>query len=258
MKTTTNYQKNKFYTLENALKILQKEKQPKFNASIDLAIKLNINPKKQDQHLRGVMEMPYFFGKKKKILVLDKNLTEKDAKRFGVEYCGGSEMINKIQQGWLDFNLIITTPRMMLEISKLGKILGTKGLMPNPKNGNVTDDLEKAIVKFQKGVVQFRSDSGGNINLLIGKINAQFEAIKANFEYVLDFINAKKPAVIKGEYIKAIHLSSTMGSGVKILWNKAASVKSKKIVQRSKTKDKKTTKNVYLHPRYKYLRKNKC
>lgn len=257
-KSVPNFDKNKFYSVEEAVKLVKQTSKTKFNSSIDIAVKLNLDTSKSDQQLRGTLQLPHFFGKQKRILVLDKGLTQKDAKTLEVEHAGDSEVIAEISKGWLDFDLIITTPKMMPELSKLGKILGTRGLMPNPKNGNVTTDLKKTIAEFKKGISSYRTDSYGNIHMLVGKVNSDDKQIIENIEFLLEFIRNKKPAAVKGIYIEKVTLSSTMGPGIKILINKTVTTKkgkaSTKVIEEEK--DKKEN-NVFLRQRVKYLRKTK-
>lgn len=254
-----NFDKLNFYSISEAVKISKENSKTKFNSSIDIAIKLNLDTSKSDQQLRGTIQLPHFFGKQKRILVLDKGLSQKDAKDLGVEYAGDSETISEISKGWIDFDLIITTPKMMPELSKLGKILGTRGLMPNPKNGNVTTDIKKTIAEFKKGISSYRTDSYGNIHMLVGKIDSDSEKIIQNIEFLIDFIKNKKPAAVKGVFIEKITLSSTMGPGVKILVNKSSNQNKKNNKSKQESQDIKkdtTEKKVYLKERVKYKRTN--
>ncbi|MDE5545229.1 MAG: 50S ribosomal protein L1, partial [Malacoplasma sp.] len=258
-KSIFEFDKTKFYSIEEAVELAKKSSKTKFLSSIDIAIKLNLDTTKSDQQLRGTVSLPYFFGKEKRILVLDKGLTQKDAKNLGVSYAGDSETVSEISKGWLDFDLIITTPKMMPELSKLGKILGTRGLMPNPKNGNVTTDLTKTISEFKKGISQYRTDNYGNIHMVVGKTNADTKKIVENIEFLINFINSKKPSAVKGIFIEKINISTTMGPGIKILINKSSAKKStsKKIDKVSKKTNKDESKKVYLKPMVKYLQKKK-
>lgn len=258
-KKLVNFDKNKFYSIEEAVNLAKETSNTKFNSSIDIAVKLNLDTSKSDQQLRGTLQLPHFFGKQKRILVLDKGLTQKDAKGLGVEYAGDSETIAEISKGWIDFDLIITTPKMMPELSKLGKILGTRGLMPNPKNGNVTTDIKKTIEEFKKGITSYRTDSYGNIHMLVGKCDSDATKIIENINFVLDFIRSKKPAAVKGTYMEKVTLSSTMGPGVKIIINKAVvSKKTNKATSKNDVqKEDKKAKKVYLKERVVYLRKQK-
>lgn len=253
------FEKAKFYTINDAVSLAKKMSTTKFVSSIDLAIKLNVDTSKSEQQLRGTLTLPYHFGKSRKILVLDKGLTQKDASKLGVDFAGDSEKIAEISKGWLDFDLIITTPKMMPELSKLGKILGTRGLMPNPKTGNVTTDLPKTIAEFKKGITQYRTDSYGNIHMTVGKVDAEDKKVAENIQFIIDFINSKRPSTVKGIFIEKVSISSTMGPGIKILVNKSDDKKSKKS---SKSKSgvvlgNNEVKNVYYKPVYKYTRKPK-
>lgn len=258
-KKNVNFDKNKFYSIPEAVKLAKETSNTRFVSSIEIAVKLNLDTSKSDQQLRGTVQLPFFFGKQKRILVLDKGLTQKDAQSLGVEYAGDSEVVAEIAKGWIDFDLIITTPKMMPELSKLGKILGTRGLMPNPKNGNVTTDIKKTIEEFKKGISSYRTDSYGNIHMVVGKVDAEDDKIIKNIEFVLDFLSSKKPAAVKGIYIEKVSISSTMGPGVKILVNKAVvSKKGKEAkVEEEKVSEKKTTNKVYLRQIVKYARKQK-
>ncbi|MEG1353624.1 MAG: 50S ribosomal protein L1 [Malacoplasma sp.] len=240
MKKALDFNKNKAYPILEAIDIAKKNSTTKFVSSIDVAIKLNLDTAKAEQQLRGTLSLPHFFGKKKKILVLDSNLTKNDAKSFDVDFAGGKEVIDEISKGWLAFDLIITTPKMMPELSKLGKILGTRGLMPSPKNGNVTTNLKKTIEDFKSGITQYRTDSYGNVHILVGKSNVDSKKIEENINFILDFLKSKKPSVVKGVYIQNVSISSTMGPGVKIAMQKNtdSEVKGKKR-QKAKTINKK-------------------
>lgn len=252
-----NFDLQKFYPLEEAIKLVKENSKTKFVSSIDIAVKLNLDTSKADQQLRGTIALPHFFGKRKRILVLDTGLTDKDAEKLGVDFAGEKEKIDEIAKGWLDFDLIITTPKMMPQLSKLGKILGTRGLMPNPKIGNVTTNLEKTIAEFKKGVNQYRTDSYGNIHMTIGKTNVEDEKISENFKFLYDFLISKKPSTVKGVYVQNVSLSSTMGPGVKVLINKTNDKKAKGAkTGKKQLKDEKTSsKPIYYKPVYKYNRK---
>lgn len=259
-KETVNFDKTKFYSIPEAVKLSKELSKTKFTSSIDLAVKLNLDTSKSEQQLRGTVSLPHHFGKTKKILVLDKGLTDKDAKKLNVDFAGDSEKIAEISKGWLGFDLIITTPKMMPELSKLGKILGTRGLMPNPKTGNVTTDLEKTIAEFKKGVSQYRTDSYGNIHMLVGKTDSDDAKVVENIEFLLEFIRNKKPATVKGIFVQNVALSSTMGPGIKIQINKVVDKKSKKASGAKAGKvseDKSEAKPVYYKPVYNYTRKPK-
>ncbi len=216
-KNTFEFDKNKLYTVSEAVDIAIKSSKTKFISSIDIAIKLNLDTTKAEQQLRGSVALPNYFGKVSKILVIDSGLTQKDASKLGVDFAGAEDKIQEIERGWLDFDVIITTPKMMPALAKLGKMLGPKGLMPNPKNGNVTTDIEKTIIEFKKGLNQYRTDSYGNIHMLVGKTNSDPKKVAENIEFIINFIKSKRPSTVKGTFIQNISISSTMGPGIKVI-----------------------------------------
>ncbi|EGZ30949.1 50S ribosomal protein L1 [Malacoplasma iowae 695] len=259
-KQKINFDKTSFYSMEEAVKLVKAHSKTKFVSSIDIAVKLNLETSKSDQQLRGSISLPNFFGKKKKILVLDEGLTDKDASKLGVDFAGDKEKIEEISKGWLGFDLIITTPKMMPALSKLGKILGTRGLMPNPKIGNVTTDLPKTIAQFKAGIDEYRTDQYGNIHMKVGRVDADDAKVVENIKFLLDFLVSKKPASVKGTYIQNVSISSTMGPGVKILIDKSQQNKSNKTKSNKKVEGKKssvTEKPIYYKPIYKVERKVK-
>ena len=259
-KQKINFDKTSFYSMEEAVKLVKAHSKTKFVSSIDIAVKLNLETSKSDQQLRGSISLPHFFGKKKKILVLDEGLTDKDASKLGVDFAGDKEKIEEISKGWLGFDLIITTPKMMPALSKLGKILGTRGLMPNPKIGNVTTDLPKTIAQFKAGIDEYRTDQYGNIHMKVGRVDADDAKVVENIKFLIDFLVSKKPASVKGTYIQNVSISSTMGPGVKILIDKSQQNKSSKVKSSKKTDGKKSNaveKPIYYKPIYKVERKVK-
>jgi large subunit ribosomal protein L1 len=206
----------KHYSIVEAVNLAKKTSTTKFDASIDIAIKLNLDTTKAEQQLRGAIALPYYLGKQTKVLVLSETLTAAEAKDAGADYYGGKDKIDEIKGGWLDFDVIITTPKFMPELSKLGKLLGPKGLMPNPKLGTVTTDVVKVTKEFKKGKANYRTDTYGNIHMVIGKVSAAAEKIVKNIEALLEFISSKRPATVKGDYIQGIYISTTMGPAIKI------------------------------------------
>ncbi len=208
--------KNKKYSLIEALEIIKQLASAKYNESVDIAIKLNINTKKQDQQIRGTSDLPYGTGKTKKILVLTKGEKEKEAQEAGADYVGFEEYIEKIKAGWLDFDCIIATPDSMSEIGKLGKILGPKGLMPSPKTGTVTFEVGTQVKALKKGKIEFKSDKGGCVHAPVGKVSFPVEHLEANITNLINDIIAAKPSSIKGQFIKSITVSSTIGPGIKL------------------------------------------
>jgi len=204
------------YELEEAIKIIKDITYTKFNSSIDIAIKLGINTKKTDQVVKNNIVLPHGVGKKKKILTLCTKEKEGEAKDAGSDYVGLTEYIEKIKNGWLDFDIIIAMPSVMLELGKLGKILGPKGLMPNSKNGNITTKLEDSIKKIKKGKIFFKTDKYGIIHSSVGRISFSDKEIKKNIIELINLIIKIRPASLKGIYLKNITLSSTMSKSITI------------------------------------------
>ena len=211
------FDKFQFFPIMEAIEIVKKSKTIKFDASIDIAVKLNLDTSKVEQQLRGTLTLPNYFGKTQRIVVIDDSLTKNDAKELDVLKVGAKDVIDEITAGWIDFDLIITTPKMMPALSKLGKLLGPRGLMPNPKIGNVTVNVKKTVETFKKGISQYRTDSYGNIHMLVGRMSSSSDKIAENIETLLSFIKSKRPSTVKGIFIQNISISSTMGPGVKII-----------------------------------------
>ncbi len=209
--------KNKTYSAEEAIKLAKQTSITNFDGSVDFAIKLNVDPKKADQQLRGSLVLPNGTGKTKRILVIAKGSAAEKAKEAGADYVGDKDMIEKIQkENWFDFDVIVATPDMMPELGKIGKILGPKGLMPNPKTNTVTPDPAKAIEDINKGMIEFRTDSYGNIHGILGKISFDEKALTENLEYAVKTIAKMKPVSVKGKFITSISVSATMGPGIKV------------------------------------------
>ena len=210
-------EKNKLYTSEEAVKLVKETNPAKFDASVELAMRLNLDTKKADQQLRGALVLPNGTGKTKKVLVLARGAQAEAAREAGADYVGDMDMIAKIEQeNWFDFDVIIATPDMMPVLGKLGKLLGPKGLMPNPKTGTVTMDTAKAVKEVKGGRVEYRTDSYGNVHVLVGKVSFTEEQLLENIKAFVSLIMKSKPSVVKGEYIKNISVSSTMGPCIKI------------------------------------------
>lgn len=209
-------EKGKIYTPDEAIELVLKTKSTKFMETVEASIKLGVDPKHADQQVRGTVVLPHGTGKKVVILAIAEGDDEKAAKAAGADYVGGDEFIEKIKQGWFDFDLVITTPAMMPKLGKLGKILGTKGLMPNPKSGTVTTDIAQTVNEFKKGKVAFRVDKVGTLHVPIGKADFTTDKIKENFKTLLDTLIKIKPATSKGQYIRSVTVALTMGPGVKI------------------------------------------
>ncbi len=210
-------EKNKLYTKEEAIKLVKETAVTKFDGSVELAIRLNLDTKKADQQLRGATVLPNGTGKTKKVLVIAKGEQAKAAEAAGADYVGEMDMITKIEQEhWFDFDTMIATPDMMPALGKLGRVLGPKGLMPNPKTGTVTMDVAKAVEDVKKGRVEYRTDSYGNVHVIIGKTSFDDSKLVENLNAFVSLIIKTKPSVVKGTYIKNISVSSTMGPGIKI------------------------------------------
>ena len=210
-------EKNKLYSKEEAIKLVKSTAVTKFDSSVEIAIRLNLDTKKADQQLRGAFVLPNGTGKTKKVLVIAKGDQAKAAQAAGADYVGDMDYLEKIEkENWFDFDTMIATPDMMPALGKLGKILGPKGLMPNPKTGTVTTDVKKAVEEVKKGRVEYRTDSCGNVHALIGKVSFDEKKLLENLEAFVSLIIKNKPAVVKGTYVKGITVSSTMGPGIKI------------------------------------------
>ena len=210
-------EKNKLYGIEEAIKLVKETSNAKFDSTVEVAMNLNLDVKKADQQLRGAVVLPNGTGKSKKILVLAKGDQAKIAKESGADFVGDIDMITKIEkENWFDFDVIIATPEMMPSLGKIGKLLGPKGLMPNPKTGTVTTDVAKAVEETKKGKVNYRTDSFGNIHVGIGKASFTEEALRENIKAFVSVILKAKPTTVKGAYVKNITLTSTMGPGIKL------------------------------------------
>jgi large subunit ribosomal protein L1 len=204
------------YELAEAVDLTKKSATAKFDDTIELAVRLGVDPKKADQQIRGAVVLPHGTGKTQKVLVFAKGEKLKEAEAAGADYAGDAEYINKIQQGWFDFDVIVATPDMMGEVGKLGRVLGPKGLMPNPKTGTVTFDVTKAINDIKAGKVEYRVDKSGNIHVPVGKKSFDNEKLVENINTVIETLVKVKPATAKGVYLKNIAIGSTMGPGVKV------------------------------------------
>lgn len=208
--------KSKLYTKEEAIKLVKETSVANFDASVELAMRLNLDTKKAEQQLRGALVLPNGTGKTKRVVVLTKTQAEQ-AKKAGAEYVGDMDLITKMEkENWFDFDVIIATPEMMPALGKLGKILGPKGLMPNPKTGTVTTDPAKEVLEVKKGKVEYRTDSFGNVHVSIGKVSFDDAKLVENLQAFVSLIIKSKPSVVKGEYVNNISVSSTMGPGIKI------------------------------------------
>lgn len=209
--------RNKVYAVAEAVEVLKKMPQTKFDQSVEIACNLNVDPKKSDQMVRGSTVLPHGTGKKVRILVFCEPEKEQDAKDAGADYVGGEDMVEKIaKQNWLDFDYCISTPQMMKVVSRLGKVLGPRGLMPSPKTGSVTENLSFAVGEAKKGKIDFRMDKTGAVQVGVGKISFSKEALIENINAFLGALNTARPATVKGDFIKAAYISLTMSPSLKI------------------------------------------
>lgn len=210
-------EKGKLYSLEEAVKLVKETSVSTFDGTVEIAVRLNLDTKKNDQQLRGAIVLPHGTGKTKKVLVLAKGDAAKAATDAGADYVGDVDMITKIEkENWFDFDVIIATPEMMPMLGKLGKVLGPKGLMPNPKTGTVTMDTKKAVEDVKKGRVEYRTDLYANVHALVGKVSFDDEKLVDNVKAFMDVIIKSKPQAAKGVYLKGVSLASTMGPGIKV------------------------------------------
>ncbi len=209
--------KSKLYPLKSAVEILHKFPKAKFNETVDIAFKLGVDPKQSDQMVRGTVPLPHGSGKTVKVLVFARPGNAADAARSaGAEYVGFDDMIKKCVEGWTDFDIAIATPEAMIEVRKLGKVLGPRGLMPNPKTGTVTEDTAKAVKEFKAGRVEFKIDKAGNVHVPIGKVDFKAEQILDNARAVIEAVAKAKPSSAKGTFISSCTLSATMSPGLRI------------------------------------------
>ena len=209
--------KTKLYTLDEAVKLVKETSVSKFDSSVEIAVRLNLDTRKSDQQLRGAIVLPSGTGKEKKVLVIAKGDNAKLAREASADFVGDTDMLEKIEkENWLDFDVMIATPDMMPLLGKLGKVLGPKGLMPNPKTGTVTTDVKKAVNDVKKGRVEYKTDSYGNVHALVGKVSFTEDQLKENIKAFMNIIIKSKPSVVKGVYVKNISLSTTMGPGIKL------------------------------------------
>jgi len=206
------------YELAEAIRLTKENAYVKFDESLDVAVNLGVDPRKADQNIRGSVVLPKGTGKKFRVLVFAKGEKEVEAREAGADHVGGDDMVAKIQGGWMEFDRVVATPDMMGQVGRLGKVLGPRGLMPNPKTGTVTFNVKEAIEEIQAGKVDFRVDKGGIVHAPVGKLSFPVEDLVENCEAVLSALNKMKPASSKGVYMKAVSLSSTMGVGVRVAY----------------------------------------
>lgn len=209
--------KSTLYTKEEAIKLVKETSITSFDSTVEVALNLNLDTKKADQQLRGSMVLPNGTGKTRRVLVIAKGEAAEAARAAGADYVGDTDMIDKIQnESWFDYDVIVAAPDMMAQLGKIGRVLGPKGLMPNPKTGTVTMDTGKAVSDIKKGMVEYKTDSYGNVHTVIGKVSFDDNKLLENLNYVVSTIAKAKPSVVKGKYINNISISSTMGPGIKI------------------------------------------
>ncbi|WBM73169.1 50S ribosomal protein L1 [Saprospira grandis] len=206
----------KLYTLEEAMTLLQEVNYAKFNASVDLHIRLGVDPRKADQNLRGTISLPNGTGKEKKVLVFCTPDKEQEAKEAGADYAGLQEYITKIQEGWTDVDVVVAMPSVMAQVGRLGRVLGPRGLMPNPKTGTVTPNVGDAVREIKKGKTSFRVDKYGIVHTSVGRVQFQPNQLVENAQEVIETLSRMKPSSAKGTYFKSITVASTMSPGIKI------------------------------------------
>lgn len=209
-------ERGKMYSLDEAIKIVHDTSSVKFDESVDISVRLGVDPRKADQMVRGTVNLPAGTGKQIRVCVLTKGDKEAEAKEAGADYVGGEELIEKIQGGWFDFDVVIATPDVMAMVGKLGRVLGPRGLMPNPKIGTVTFEVGKAVEESKAGKIDFRVDKYGIVHSAVGKKSFTDDQLKQNIQAFMGVINRLKPATAKGIYIRNVSLSSTMGPGIKV------------------------------------------
>jgi large subunit ribosomal protein L1 len=206
--------KDKVYSLKEAITVLKTFKTPKFGGSVDLHMKLNVDPKKAEQMIRGTVVLPHGTGRTVRVAVFCRGEHEKIAREAGADFVGANELIDKVAAGFMDFDCVIATPEIMKDLSKLGKVLGPRGLMPSPKTGTVTNDILKAINDVRKGKVEFRVDKQGGVHLSVGKIAFEEDKIYENASVIINAINEAKPATVKGKFLESLSISTSMNPGL--------------------------------------------
>ena len=206
----------KFYTVDEAVDLAKKTATAKFDETVEMHVRLGVDPKYNDQQVRGAIVLPHGTGKSKRVLVFAKGEKVQEAEKAGADYVGAEDLAEKIKGGWFDFDVAVASPDMMGVVGRLGKLLGPRGLMPNPKLGTVTPDLAKAIAEQKAGKIEYRTDKAGNVHCPIGKVSFDNDKLKENYQTLLDTLIKAKPAAAKGQYIRSITLSATMGPGVAV------------------------------------------
>ncbi|HEU4962518.1 MAG TPA: 50S ribosomal protein L1 [Bacilli bacterium] len=222
LEATKLVETNVAYDPSEAIELVKKAASAKFDETVEVAFRLGVDPKKADQQIRGAVVLPHGTGKTQRVLVFAKGEKAKEAEAAGADFVGDEDMINKINQGWFDFDVVVATPDMMASVGKLGRVLGPKGLMPNPKTGTVTFDVTKAVNEIKAGKIEYRVDKQGNVHAPIGKVSFDNEKLIENYFALVDTLSKAKPASAKGTYMKNVTVSSTMGPGVKVNTQKVA------------------------------------
>jgi large subunit ribosomal protein L1 len=214
--TIEKFDKSKLYTIEEAIKLVKELSWVNFNESVDVAVRLGVNTRHSEEQVRGAVDLPHGSGKENRVVVFAQGEKAKEAEDAGADFVGGDELAEKIQKGWTDFDATIATPDMMKVVGKLGRVLGPRGLMPNPKVGTVTFDVKEAVSSVKKGKIEYRADRFGIVHSMIGKIKFDNNQLVENFKALMDAIMKAKPASSKGRYIISVSISSTMGAGIKL------------------------------------------
>jgi large subunit ribosomal protein L1 len=209
------YERDQKYEPAEALRLVQEMSKRSFDETVELAVRLGVNPKHADQQVRGSLVLPHGTGKTQRVAVFAKGDKIREAEAAGADFAGGDDLVAKVQEGWLDFDVAVATPDMMGSVGKLGKVLGPRGLMPNPKSGTVTFDIEKAISDIKAGKVEYRTEKAGNVHVPLGKVSFTHEQLVENFNAIVEALIKARPTAAKGQYIKSVTVSSTMGPGVR-------------------------------------------
>lgn len=205
-----------YYPVEEAVELVKKTSYAKFDATVEIAFRLNLNPRKAEQNLRGALVLPHGTGKVSRVVVIAEGEKAKEAKEAGADFVGDDDLLEKMNKGWLDFDVVVATPNMMPKLGRLGRILGPRGLMPNPKTGTVTMDIQKAVQEIKNGKVEYRVDKFGNIHAPVGKVSFDSEKLVENIRTIVAHIAKLKPSTVKGVYMRNVTIAATMGPGIKL------------------------------------------
>lgn len=208
--------REKLYDVQDAFDLVKQTAKAKFDETVEVAVRLGVDPKKQDQQVRGAVVLPHGTGKTARVLVFAKGDKAKEAQEAGADFVGEDELVQKVSQGWFDFDVVVATPDMMVSVGRLGRVLGPRGLMPNPKTGTVTFDVARAVAEIKAGKIEYRLDKAGIIHCPIGKASFDVEQLAGNFRTLLDALQKAKPSGAKGVYVRGVTIASTMGPGIKV------------------------------------------